>query len=66
MKLTTQQVAERLGVHRSRVHALIREGRMPVERFGSLYMIDEDDLNRLEIKRVGRPAKKDDAEKAAA
>ena len=57
MKLTTHQVAERLGVHRSRVHALIKEGRLPVERFGSLYMIDEADLNRLEIKKVGRPAK---------
>jgi excisionase family DNA binding protein len=56
--LTTQQTAERLGVHRSRVHALIQEGRLPAQKFGNVYMIKESDLHLVAERKTGRPPKK--------
>lgn len=56
--LTTKEAAERLGVHRSRVHALIQAGRLPAHKFGNVYMIDEKDLKRVSERKPGRPAKK--------
>ncbi len=55
--LTTQQAADKLGVHRSRVHALIQAGRLPAQKFGNVYMIREEDLKLVEERKVGRPAK---------
>jgi excisionase family DNA binding protein len=55
--LTTAQVAERLGVHRTRVNVLIREGRLPAQQFGRAYLIDEKDLALIAERPVGRPAK---------
>jgi excisionase family DNA binding protein len=57
--LTTAQVAERLGVHRTRVNVLIREGRLPAQQFGRAYLIDEKDLALVAERHVGRPAKGD-------
>lgn len=57
--LTTAQVAERLGVHRTRVNVLIREGRLPAQQFGRAYLIDEKDLALVAERTVGRPAKSD-------
>jgi excisionase family DNA binding protein len=56
--LTTQAAAEKLGVHRSRVHALIQAGRLPAEKFGNVYMIKESDLRLVEERKPGRPTKK--------
>lgn len=56
--LTTDQAAERLGVTRSRVHALIQAGRLPAEKFGPVYMIKESDLKLVENRKVGRPPTK--------
>lgn len=58
--LTTAQVAERLGVHRTRVNVLIREGRLPAQQFGRAYLIDEKDLALVEERTVGRPPKAKD------
>lgn len=55
--LTTMQVAERLGVTRRRVLALIEAGRLPAEKFGRDYMIREADLKLIENRKVGRPRK---------
>lgn len=55
--LTTAQVAERLGVHRTRVNVLIREGRLPAQQFGRAYLIDEKDLALVSERTVGRPPK---------
>ena len=55
--LTTAQVAERLGVHRTRVNVLIREGRLPAQQFGRAYLIDEKDLVLVAERTVGRPPK---------
>jgi excisionase family DNA binding protein len=58
MKLiTTAEVAERLGVHRSRVNVLINEGRLPAQRFGKVFLVDEKDLKLVENRRPGRPPK---------
>lgn len=55
--LTTAEAAERLGVHRTRVHVLIHEGRLPAERFGRAYMIKEHDLKLVQERKPGRPPK---------
>lgn len=61
--LTTKQAAERLGVHRSRVHALIKAGRLPAEKFGNVYVIKESDLKLVEDRKPGRPSTKKAAKK---
>jgi DNA binding domain, excisionase family len=55
--LTTAQVAERLGVHRTRVNVLIQEGRLPAQRFGRAYLVQEKDLHLVSNRPVGRPSK---------
>lgn len=55
--LTTAEVAERLGVHRTRVNVLIKEGRLPAQRFGRAYLVLEKDLQLVSERPVGRPAK---------
>ncbi len=55
--LTTSEVAERLGVHRSRVNVLIKEERLPAQRFGRAYMIKESDLHLVADRQAGRPPK---------
>lgn len=56
--LTTQEAADKLGVHRSRIHALIQAGRLPAEKFGNVYMIRESDLSLVAERKPGRPSKK--------
>ena len=53
--LTTAEVAQRLGVHRSRVNVLIKEGRLPAERFGRVLLVNEKDLPLVEKRKPGRP-----------
>lgn len=55
--LTTEQAAERLGVTPARVRVLIREERLPAQKFGKAHMIDEDDLKLVEDRKPGRPPK---------
>ena len=55
--LTTQEVAERLGVSTRRVIALIEAGRLPASRFGKAYAIKEADLGIVAERPAGRPAK---------
>ena len=55
--LTALEAAEKLGVHRSRVHVLIREGRLPAQKFGNVYLIKEADLKLVEDRKTGRPPK---------
>jgi len=58
--LTTQEAADKLGVHRSRIHALIKAERLPAEKFGNVYMIREGDLKLVEDRKPGRPRKAQD------
>jgi excisionase family DNA binding protein len=56
MKLiTTNDAAEQLGVTVQRVHALIKDGRLPAERLGRDYVIREEDLALVADRRPGRP-----------
>lgn len=55
--ISTSEAAERLGVHITRVQVLIREGRLPAQKIGRTYVIDEDDLRLVEDRKVGRPPK---------
>jgi excisionase family DNA binding protein len=55
--LTTKEVAERLGVSVRRVHALIQDGRLPAQKFGRDYQIDEKDLKLVQNRKPGRPRK---------
>lgn len=55
--ISTSEAAERLGVHITRVQVLIREGRLPAQKIGRTYVIDEDDLKLVEERKVGRPPK---------
>jgi excisionase family DNA binding protein len=55
--ISTSEAAEKLGVHITRVQVLIREGRLPAQRIGRTYVIDEADLKLVEDRKVGRPRK---------
>lgn len=65
--LSIAQAAERLGVSTSRVRALIREGRLPRRKIGSLHVLtpaDCDALERLPVGwKKGRPRKPDSSAK---
>ena len=53
--LTTSDVAKRLNVSRRRVQQLIDEGRLPTQRVGDMHVIQPADLERVQIRKVGRP-----------
>jgi excisionase family DNA binding protein len=59
--MTVQQAAERLGVHPSRVKALIKAGKLPAQKLGHwVWMIADSDLDEFERNRntkAGRPRK---------
>jgi len=57
--ITTKEAAERLGITRRRVVALVTSGRLPATKFGRDYMIKEKDLKLVENRKVGRPRKAD-------
>ncbi len=55
--LSSSQAAEKLGVHITRVQVLIREGRLPAQKVGRNYVIDEADLKVVKDRKPGRPKK---------
>lgn len=55
--LDTQQAADRLGITRRRIQALINSGRLPATKFGRDYQIAPADLERVSERKPGRPAK---------
>lgn len=55
--LTTKEAAKELGVHHSRIYALINSGRLPASRFGSVLVIKESDLELVRERKPGRPQK---------
>jgi excisionase family DNA binding protein len=55
--ISTSEAAERLGVHITRVQVLIREGRLPAQKIGRTYVIDEDNLKLVGERKIGRPPK---------
>ena len=58
MKLiSAADAAEKLGVHITRVQVLIREGRLPAQKIGGSYVINEGDLSMVKDRKPGRPPK---------
>ena len=55
--ISTSEAAEKLGVHITRVQVLIREGRLPAQKIGGTYVVDEDDLKLVKDRKPGRPRK---------
>lgn len=55
--LTTAEVAQRLGVTRWRVNAMIRDKRLKAERFGQIFLVKESDLKDVAERKAGRPKK---------
>jgi excisionase family DNA binding protein len=58
--ISSAEAAERLGVHITRVQVLIREGRLPAQKIGRTYVVNEDDLKLVKDRKPGRPPKKAD------
>jgi excisionase family DNA binding protein len=55
--LTTKQAGEILGITARRVVALIYNGRLPAQKVGRDWIIEEKDLEKIRNRRPGRPAK---------
>ncbi|MBN1430481.1 MAG: helix-turn-helix domain-containing protein [Anaerolineae bacterium] len=55
--ITTTQAAERLGITRHAVIALIKRGSLPADKFGTAWIIREKDLEKVRNRKVGRPRK---------
>lgn len=55
--LTTKEAAQILGVHQSRIYALIDSNRLKATRFGKSWIIKESDLADVQERKVGRPKK---------
>ncbi len=56
--LSTNEVAEKLGVTSIRVRAMIRKGNLPAQKIGRDYVVKESDLELVKDRKPGRPAKK--------
>ncbi len=56
-RLTTSEVAGRLGVSLRRVRALIEAGRLPSVQYGRDHLIKEADLKLVADRKPGRPPK---------
>jgi excisionase family DNA binding protein len=58
MKLiSAAEAAGKLGIHITRVQVLIREGRLPAQKVGGSYVINEGDLKLVADRKPGRPLK---------
>lgn len=55
--ISVSEAAEKKGVSRQRIVFYIQKGRLPAQLIGAQYVISESDLNKLEVKSVGRPPK---------
>jgi excisionase family DNA binding protein len=54
-KLTTTQAAAKLGVSRSWLRHLIRDGKLKAEKIGRDWLIEEFELDALGRGKIGRP-----------
>ena len=53
--INTAEAGEKLGVSRKRIFQLIQEGRLPAQKVGRDYVINEPDLRLVRNRRPGRP-----------
>jgi excisionase family DNA binding protein len=54
-RLNLEEVAKKLKISIVRVRILIREGRLPAEKFGTAYAVREADLKLVAHRPPGRP-----------
>jgi excisionase family DNA binding protein len=64
--LTVREAAERLGVTRERVYMLIKDKRLPADKFGRDWQIQEQHLKFVKDRKPGRPRKQPQPLKSAA
>jgi excisionase family DNA binding protein len=62
--LTVTQTAERVGLARQRVHALIKAGRLPATQIGSVWLVKESDLKLIAVRKNGAPLGNKNASKS--
>jgi excisionase family DNA binding protein len=55
--ISTNEAADRLGLTARRIVALIADGRLPAQKVGRDYIIDERDLRLVSERKAGRPRK---------
>ncbi len=62
-KITAKQAADKLNVNDSRIRQLIISGKLPAEKYGNLWLINEQDLELVKDRKpTGRPPKAKDTE----
>jgi len=55
--ISTKEASNKLGLSLRRVQALITSGRLPAQKIGNSFVIQERDLELVKERKVGRPAK---------
>ncbi|MGI8543345.1 MAG: helix-turn-helix domain-containing protein [Aridibacter sp.] len=58
--ISTKEASEKLGLSIRRVQALITSGRLPAQKVGNSYVIQEKDLECVKERKVGRPPKEEE------
>jgi excisionase family DNA binding protein len=56
--ISSKEAADKLGVSLRRVQALITSGRLPAQKIGNSYVVNEQDLELVRERKSGRPAKR--------
>lgn len=55
--ISSKDAAEKLGISLRRVQALITDGRLPAQKIGNSYVVNEKDLELVKVRTPGRPKK---------
>jgi len=55
--ISSKEAADHLGISVRRVQALVKSGKLPAQKFGTAYMINEKDLKLVKDRKPGRPRK---------
>ena len=55
--ISTKEAAEKLGISMLRVQQLIWQQRLPAQKIGRDYVINENDLELVKDRKTGRPPK---------
>lgn len=55
--ISSKEAAEKLGVSLRRVQALITSGKLPAQKIGNSYVVQEKDLESVKARTPGRPPK---------
>ena len=56
--ISSKEAAEKLGVSLRRVQALITSGKLPAQKIGNSYVVQEKDLELVKERTPGRPSTK--------